>query len=329
MLILNADEVRQALPMDQTIVAMKDAYASLSDGRAVVPLRTRLPISNHAALSLFMPAYMKTESGEALAVKIVSLFPQNPARGLAYIQAAVLVLEADTGRAVALLEGSSLTAIRTGAGSGAAIDLLARRDSNVVAIFGAGPQGRAQLEAACTARNIDTAFIYNPTREKAESFAEQMNEYKAVPKDIRVAKTPKEAIEHADIICTATGSTKQVFDDKDVKLGTHISAIGAYTPEMQEVPVETLARARIVVDSYATVMEEAGDIVKAIQAGTIQESDIHGELGEIVLGRKPARESDSQITFFKSVGNAVQDAVAAQLAVRNALEIHLGTEVEF
>jgi len=329
MLILNADEVRRALPMDQAITAMQDAYASLSNGTAVVPLRTRLPIPNHDALSLFMPAYMKTDSGEALAVKIVSLFPRNPSRGLAYIQAAVLVLEADTGRAVALLEGSTLTAIRTGAGSGAAIDLLARKDSKVVAIFGAGPQGRTQLEAACTARNIETAFIYDPTREKAETFAEQMAGYKTIPKDIRVAKTPKEAIEHANIICTATGSTKQVFDDKDVQSGTHISAIGAYTPEMQEVPIETAARARIVVDSYATVMEEAGDIVKAIQAGAIQESDIHAELGEIVLGKRPARESDDEITFFKSVGNAVQDAVAAQLALKNAREMYLGIEVEF
>src|SRR5262245_9322765 len=108
MLILNADEVRQALPMDQTIAAMRDAYASLSNGTAAVPLRTRLPISNHDALSLFMPAYIQTDSGEALAVKIVSLFPQNPSRGLAYIQAAVLVLESDTGRAVALLEGIAL-----------------------------------------------------------------------------------------------------------------------------------------------------------------------------------------------------------------------------
>jgi len=329
MLILNADEVRQALPMHQAITAMRDAYASLSNGTAVVPLRTRLPIPNHDALSLFMPAYMKTDSGEALAVKIVSLFPKNPSRGLAYIQAAVLVLESDTGRAVALLEGSTLTAIRTGAGSGAAIDLLARKDSKIVAIFGAGPQGRTQLEAACTARNIETAFIYNPTREKAETFAEQMAGYKTIPKDIRVAKTPKEAIEHANIICTATGSTKQVFDDKDVQSGTHISAIGAYTPEMQEVPIETVARARIVVDSYATVMEEAGDIVKAIQAGAIQESDIHAELGEIVLGKRPARESDDEITFFKSVGNAVQDAVAAQLALKNAREMYLGIEVEF
>ena len=329
MLILNAVEVRQALPMDQAIAAMKDAYAALSDGTAVVPLRTRLPISNHDALSLFMPAYLKTDSDEALAVKIVSLFPKNPDRGLAYIQAAVLVFESDTGRAVALLEGSTLTAIRTGAGSGAAIDLLARKDSKIAAIFGAGPQGRTQLEAACTARNIETVFIYNPTREKAATFAAQMAGYRTITKDIRVAQTPREAIEQADIICTATGSNQPVFEDRDVKSGTHISAIGGYTPDMQEIPAETVARSRIVVDSYHTVMEEAGDIVQAIQAGLIQRTNIAAELGEIVLGKKPGRASKEEITFFKSVGNAVQDAVAAQLALRNAREMNLGTEVEF
>jgi len=329
MLILNAEEIRRALPMDQTIDAMKEAFASLSSGIAVVPLRTRLPISNHDAISLFMPAYMRTDSGEALAVKIVSLFPKNPSRGLAYIQAAVLVLESDTGRAIALLEGSTLTAIRTGAGSGAAIDLLARKESKVLAIFGAGPQGRTQLEAACAARNIETVYIYNSTRAKAQALAEQMAGYNSVPKNIIVANSPNEAVENADIICTATGSTSAVFEDKDVKLGTHISAIGGYTPEMQELPVETVARSRIVVDSYATVMEEAGDIVKAIQAGLIQESSIHAEVGEIVLGKKSGRQSQDEITFFKSVGNAVQDAAAAQLALKNAREMKLGTEVEF
>ena len=337
MLILNANEIRQALPMDQAIGAMKDAYAALSNPStgsgqaptAVVPLRTRLPISNHDALSLFMPAYMKTDAEEALAVKVVSLFPNNPSRGLAYIQAAVLVLESDTGRAIALLEGSSLTAIRTGAGSGAAMDLLARKDSKVVAIFGAGPQGRTQLEAACTARNIETAFIYDRSPEKAKALAEEMAGRNNIPKDIRVASTPKEAIEQADIICTATTSSQAIFEDKDVKSGTHISAIGAYTPAMQELPIETVARARIVVDSYATVMDEAGDIVKAIQAGLITESDIHAELGEIILGKKPGRQSDDEITFFKSVGNAVQDAAAAQLALKNARAMKLGVDVEF
>jgi ornithine cyclodeaminase len=329
MLILNADEVRQALPMNQVVVAMKDAYASLSDGRAVVPLRTRVQIPDHNALSLFMPAYMKSDSGEALAIKVVSLYPQNPSRGLAYIQAAVLVLESHTGRAIALLEGSTLTAIRTGAGSGAAIDLLARKDSKIVAIFGAGAQGRTQLEAACSARNIETVFIFNPTLEKASRFAKEMAGRNSIPQDIRVAKSTREAIEQADIICTATTSSKAVFDDNDIKPGTHISAVGAYTPEMQELPIETVARSRIVVDSYTTVMEEAGDIVQAIRAGAIQDSDIRAELGEIILGKKTGRESDDQITFFKSVGNAVQDAVAAQLALQNARTMGIGKEVDF
>jgi ornithine cyclodeaminase len=276
-----------------------------------------------------MPAYMKSDSAEALAVKVVSLYPSNPSRGLATIQAAVMVFDVETGRAIALLEGSTLTAIRTGAGSGAAIDLLARKDSKVAAIFGAGPQGKTQLEAACSARNIETAFIYNSTTAKAESFAKEMAGQGNIPKDIRAAKTPKEAIEHADIICTATGSTKPVFDDKDVKAGAHISAIGAYTPEMQELPIETVARSRIVVDSRATVMEEAGDIVKAMKAGLITEWNIHAELGEIVLGIKSGRQSDDEITFFKSVGNAVQDAVAAQVALKNARDMKLGMEVEF
>src|SRR5512147_23073 len=161
MLLLTAEDVRKALPMHEAIDAMKSAYAALSDGRAVVPLRTRLSIPNSSALSLFMPAYVRSAQEQALAIKVVSLFPTNRARGLAYIQAAVLVFDPETGRAIALLEGSSLTAIRTGAASGAAIDLLARPDSKVAAVFGAGAQGRTQLEAACTARNIEAAFIYD------------------------------------------------------------------------------------------------------------------------------------------------------------------------
>lgn len=329
MLILNAREVRKALPMKETIEAMKDAYASLSNGTAVVPLRTRLPIPMRDAVSLFMPAYMRTDSTEALAIKVVSLYPSNPPRGLAFIQAAVMVFDPETGRAMALLEGSTLTAIRTGAGSGAAIDLLARKDSKVAAIFGAGAQGKTQLESACTVRDIERVYIVDPNREKAEAYKRELAGRGRIPGDIRIANSSQEAVEGADIICTATTSTVAVFDDKHLKNGAHISAIGAYTPEMQELPIETVARSRIVVDSRATVMEEAGDIVKAMQAGLIKESDIHAELGEIVLGKKPGRQAEGEITFFKSVGNAVQDAVAAQLALKNAHAMKLGIEVEF
>jgi ornithine cyclodeaminase len=328
-LILNAHEVREATPMPEVIQAMKHAYAALSTGQATVPMRVHLSIPQHDALSLFMPAYTHADDTEALAVKVVSLFPTNPARGLAYIQAAVLVLDPQTGRAIALLEGSSLTAIRTGAASGAAIDLLARKESKTVAIFGAGAQGRTQLEAACTARKIDTAYVFDPTADKAQAFADQMKGKGRIPQDIRVARSAKEAIENADIICTATTSKKPVFEDQDLKAGTHISAVGSYKPDMQEVPAETLQRARIFVDSRAAALEEAGDLIQPIRAGLFDESHIGAELGEVVLGIKSGRESQEEITYFKSVGIAVQDAVAAQIALNSARKMNIGKEVDF
>ena len=329
MLILNAENVRKALPMNEAIEAMKTAYAALSSGTAVVPLRTRLPIPNSEALSLFMPAVVTSQEGDALAIKVVSLFPTNPVRGLAYIQAAVLVLDPETGQAIALLEGSSLTAIRTGAAGGAAIDLLARKDSKVVAIFGSGAQGRTQLEAACTARPIETAFIFGGAAGKAQSFAAEMKGKGNITQDIRVAGSAREAIENADIICTATTSSRPVFDDRDVKPGTHISAVGSYTPDMQEVPAETLQRAKIFVDSRSASMEEAGDLIQPIRAGLFDETHICGELGEVVSGQLPGRRSPEEITYFKSVGIAVQDAMAAQVALTNARKMNLGTEVDF
>jgi len=329
MLILTTDDVQKALPMDETIEAMKNAYASLSDGRAAAPLRTRLPVPPHQGLTLFMPAYVQAEADEALAVKIVSIFPENPKRGLALIQAAVFVLEADTGRALALLEGSSLTAIRTGAGSGAAMDLLARKDSKTVAVFGAGAQGRTQLEAACTVRAIERVWVYDTNMELAQKFAAEMAGRGPVPKNLRVAENPAQAAREADIVCTATTSAHPVFADADLKAGAHVSAIGSYTPEMQEVPAETVARARLVVDSISATLAETGDLVKPLQAGLITENHIYAELGEIVLGRKSGRRSESEITCFKSVGIAVQDAMAAQLALKNAQKMGLGKNVDF
>lgn len=329
MLILNAADVRRALPMDQAIEAMKNAYAALSAEMAVVPLRTRLPIPNSGALSLFMPAFVGAQSGNALAIKVVSLFPNNPARGLAYIQAAVLVFDSETGQAIALLEGSTLTAIRTGAASGAAIDLLARPESKVVAVFGAGAQGRTQLEAACTARKIETAYIFDPSAEKGMSLAEELQGKGSIPDDLRVAASAREALKQTDIICTATTSQKPVFDDTDVEPGTHISAVGSYTPDMQEIPAETLQRAKIFVDSRVASLEEAGDLIQPIQSGLFDESHICGELGEVVLGKIPGRRSSDEITYFKSVGIAAQDAIAAQVALNNAREMKIGTEVNF
>ncbi len=329
MLILTSDEVRQALPMKETIEAMKSAYAALAEGHAEVPLRARVAIPPHNAVSLSMPAFLRTKDGEALAVKVVSVYPENPKRGLGLIQSAVLVLEPDTGQPVALLEGSTLTAIRTGAAGGAATDLLSRLDSHIVAVFGAGTQGRTQLEAACTVRKIDLAYIYDPDPDRAAAFQEEMAGIGSIPKNLQVAASPQQALARADIVCTATTSLTPVFLDTELKRGTHVSAMGSYTPEMQEVPGETIKRARVVVDSRSASLAESGDLIKPILSGLFGENHIYAELGEIVNGRKAGRQSPEEITYFKSVGIAVQDAMAAQLALKNAQRLKLGHEVAF
>jgi len=327
MLILNADDVRAALPMAQAIEAMKSAFAALSDGRAEVPLRTQLPIKSRNAVTLFMPAYVLDEKGESLVVKVVSLFPNNALHGLPLIHAAVLVIEAHTGRTVAVLEGGTLTAIRTGAASGAATDILAKPDARVVAIFGSGVQGRTQLEAVCSARSIQTAWIYDRNTERRDELIAEMAGKEGIPADLRPAESPAQAVEDADVICAATTSRTPVFADADLKPGVHINGVGSYAPEMQEIPAETVRRALVVVDSRSASMVEAGDLLKAILLGYITAKHIHGELGEIVLGRKPGRTSPDQVTFFKSVGVAVQDAVAARLALENARISGLGQQV--
>lgn len=329
MLVLTADDVRKALPMGDAIEAVKRAYAAVSDGRVEMPLRSRLPVAPHDGLSLFMPAYARIDDGEALAIKVVSLFPNNPANGLAYIQAAVLVLEPDTGRVLAILEGSSLTAIRTGAAGGAAADVLARKDSRVAAVFGAGAQGRTQLQAVCTVRHIERAWIFDQEPERAEGFVAEMAGKGPVPAELRRAATPAEALREADIVCTATTSLTPVFADPELKIGAHISAVGSYTPEMQEVPAETVKRALVVVDARSAALVESGDLIRPIRSGLFTEGHVHAELGEILLGRKPGRASAEQITYFKSVGIAAQDVLAAQRAVGNAHRLGLGQEVPF
>ncbi len=327
MLILSKEEVRQALPMSEMIAATKDAFAALSSGKAEVPLRSHLTISPHEGTSLFMPAYLQHETGEALVVKIISIFPHNLDRDLPLIHAAVLVLEADTGRPLALLEGGALTAIRTGAVSGAATDLLARPDSHVVGIFGAGVQSCTQLEAVCNTRPIQKVFIYDPQGNLVADFIQEMAGQGPIPNDLRPAKDPQEAISQADVICCATTSTTPVFNDHYLKAGVHINGVGSYTPEMQEIPPETVQRAALIVDSRQAALSEAGDIIQPIEAGRIKAGHIQAELGEIVLGEKPGRVDAKQITLFKSVGNAVQDAAAAQLALHNAQKMGLGQNI--
>jgi ornithine cyclodeaminase/alanine dehydrogenase-like protein (mu-crystallin family) len=328
MIILQADDVKKALPMDQTIAAMKSAYAALSSDKAEVPLRAHLRVAPYDGTSLFMPSFVQDEGGDILALKTVSIFPQNIKKDLPIIHAAVLVLEAQTGRVLALLEGGTLTAIRTGAASGAATDLLARVNSTRVAIFGAGVQGSTQLEAVCSIRKIKTALVYDLDADRANSFVTKLAGEKGIPEDLRVAASPREAARQADIICTATTSKTPVYPPEAIQPGTHINGIGSYTLEMRENPPEILQQAAIFVDSIEAVMAEAGEIVTAVNRKLIFPSELT-ELGNVILGHSPGRKTSEQVTFFKSVGVAVQDAMAARLALQNAVKMGLGQSVDW
>jgi ornithine cyclodeaminase len=275
-----------------------------------------------------MPAYLSHPSFESLVVKTASVFAHNPQRNLPLIHAVVLVLEAETGRPVALLEGSSLTAIRTGAASGAATDLLARSNCRVAAIFGAGVQSRTQLEAICSVRRFEKILVYDPSPDQSSRFVTEMAVRGPVPQDIQPVNTPQEAVSQADVICCATTSNTPVFEDQHLKPGVHINGVGSYTPTMQEIPPSTIQRSYLVVDSRTAAMQEAGDLIQPIQAGLFSADHIQAEIGEIAAKRKQGRTDERQITVFKSVGVAVQDAAAAHLALEIAHKLGLGKEVD-
>ncbi len=324
MRILSAADVRQAVSMPAAIDAVATAFAQLSTGQAHVPLRIPIGQAQHESHTFFMPALLAQSGG--LGLKVVSVFPHNAERyRLPSIHALVVLIDAATGRPVAAMDGTYLTALRTGASSGAATRALARQDSRVLAIFGAGAQAPAQVQAVCAVRSIERIWIVNRTPARAEKLIDILRE-RGITAEIRIAESSGAALAEADVVCCATSSTTPVFDNADIRPGTHINGVGSYTHHMVEVPADTIARARVVVDQRAAAWAEAGDLVAAREAGVIDEQRIV-ELGEVIAGLAAGRADDTEITFFKSVGNAAQDIAVGQIALVEAERLGLGTEV--
>ncbi len=323
LVFLSAADVRAALPMREAVDAMKSAFAALSSGDAVLPLRSRIAAARQKGSLLIMPCSVPSRG--LLGLKAVTVYDGNAALGLPRIQALVILLNGDDGSPLAVLDGASLTAIRTGAASGAATDLLARRDASTAAILGAGVQGRTQLEAVCAVRAIREAWVFDIDSHAAEVYAHEMRASTGVA--VKAAPSAASAVRSADIICTATSASSPVFADADLKAGVHINAVGSYRPDVQEVPAETVLRARVVVDHRESALSEAGDILVPIRQGRCSPECIAAELGEIAGGRRPGRCADDEITFFKSVGVAIQDLAAAAAALDNARKLGLGTTI--
>lgn len=323
--VLTAADVYAALPMPRAIAAMREAFAQLTDGRAEIPARIALPVPDVQGVLLVMPG--RSDLRHGLGGKVVSVFPQNANRGLPLVHACVILVDPQTGAPEALLEGTALTALRTGAASGLATDLLARPEASVVAIIGAGVQARTQLEAVCCVRDITQARVSSRTHQSARALATEMSGRGRVPSDIRVARSVREATTGADIICVATTSSVPVLSRADVADGCHINAVGSFTPEMQEFDPGLLADARVVVDQRTAAVEEAGEVIAALQRGQIREEQLE-ELGAIVNGTSPGRQDRGEVTVFKSVGVAIQDLAAADYALRAATRDGLGTVVD-
>ncbi|MDX1492600.1 MAG: ornithine cyclodeaminase family protein [Longimicrobiales bacterium] len=317
--ILSASDVRAAIDMPQAIDAMRDAFGALAAGKAQVPVR--LQLETRHGVSLFMPAHL--DDPERMAAKVVSVNGGNAQRGLPAIHAVVLVLDPETGRPLALMDGTWLTALRTGAVGGLAADLLARDDAKVVALFGAGVQARTQLEAVRCVRPVEEVRIVSRSGESADTLAAELQGVTA-----RRVDGADEAVAGADIVIAATSSATPVFDGSGIQEGTHVTGVGSYTTAMREVDTELVLRARVVVDQREAVLEEAGDIAGPIADGVVDASVMEAEIGDIVLGTAPGRTDPREITFFKSVGNAVQDVAVAARVLEVAERQGLGTVVE-
>lgn len=309
MFVLSAEDLRALLSYPECLAALEQALAQPAE----VPPRQQAPAGD--GVLLLLPAFQAAPAG--LGVKLVSVFDRNSARGLERIQGLYLYLEALTGRPLALLEGRTLTAIRTAAVSALATRYLANPEPATLAVFGTGVQARAHVDAMRAVRPIARVLVCGSTPEKSRALAADLG---------GEAATVEQALE-ANLICACTSSSRALWDGALLREGTHINAIGNFRPAERELDETTVRRARVAVDTREGVWSEAGDLLLPLRANAIGREHVLAELGEIVRGEKQLRQTPNDITLFKSVGHALQDLAVARLAFERARETGRGREI--
>ncbi|MDT2737289.1 ornithine cyclodeaminase family protein [Enterococcus pseudoavium] len=326
MLLLSRDNIKQVFTMNDAIAADKLAFQLFSENKTEVPLRTQIVDEKQNGTFLFMPSYSPDLAAAAL--KIINIFPDNIDKGLSSAPAQVLLVDGATGYVNALLDGTTVTQLRTGAASGVAFDVLGRKDAKKGALIGTGGQAATQLEAMLCVRNLDVVYVFDQNSERTQAFVEEMKRtLKKYPTEILPAKSSDEAIHDADLIITVTPATSPVFDGNKVKRGATVSCVGSYQPQMQEMDPVILKRAsKIYFDSEEAVLSEAGDILIPLAEGLITKDDFTGDIGEVLLEKVVGRESEDEIIVFKTVGIGAQDLVTAQKIYECALEKEIGKE---
>ncbi|RMD91850.1 MAG: ornithine cyclodeaminase family protein [Calditrichaeota bacterium] len=322
--IISEREVYDLLPMAECMEVMAETLKTLARGDGVNPLRSALKFPDGNGLLGLMPAYLA--SPPSTGVKVVTVMPGNHGTEFDSHQGFVLLFEINHGCPLAVLEASSITAIRTAAVSGVATRLLARKDAKKLAILGSGVQARSHLEAMLNARDISEITVWSRTGANAQKFAEQQSRKHKIK--IVVAETPRAAVANADIICTTTSASEPVLKGEWISAGAHINAVGACLPKCRELDTEAVLHSRLFVDRRESALNEAGDFLIPKAEGAIGDSHIVGEIGEILLGKVPARQSEEEITLFKSLGLGVEDLGAAYYIYEKAKQLGQGVEVE-
>ena len=299
-------DIASLISMKTCIELMKTAFSDISAKESYVPVRTHLPLKGANANALFMPVF--SNKLNVYGIKNVSIIPENVEKGIPRTSAHFLLYDGNTGKLLSLMDAETITSLRTGAASGLATDYLSLSDANCLAIFGTGEQAYYQVSAVLSVREIKTILIFATNELKANQFAKRLKPI--MPKGC-VCITENPTLSTADIICTATSSQTPVFKPMPLKRSVHINGVGSYTPKMAEVPAETVRSSTIFVDQIEACFSEAGDILQAIEHGFIKGSDITYELGDIPLKKMNTQQFKNRTTFFKSVGNAVQDLYVA------------------
>ena len=309
---LDAAAIRGSVSMVELLDTVEAAFRDVAAGRDRSPIRSRLAFGDGDLL--LMPGLR--DGGVGATVKIVTVMAANAARGMPTVQATVVWLDAATGQPRAILDGETLTAMRTGAASGVGTRLLARPDAATLAVLGAGRQAEWQVHAVLAARPIRSVAVYARSSDARAKFASRMAEATGLP--VAGAASAEEAVRNADVVCCATTSSEPVFDGTWLRPGTHVNGIGAYRLGMVEIPSTAFARASIVaVDSVAAAREEAGDVMAAVDAGSVADGSLV-EIGGVTRDWAQTRDPEA-ITVFKSVGLAIQDVAAAELVVGRLL----------
>jgi len=326
MLVLSREEVRELLDLDALIDALADAMADLSAGRASVPDRIAALVPERDALLAAMPGYVPSLG--ALVSKLVSLFPRNAGSAIPTHQAVIAVFDPQTGSPVALLDGTEITAVRTGACSALSVRLLARENASVLAVIGTGVQARSHARAVVRVRPIAQVLIAGRDWRKADALATDLAQDLGVP--VRAVESYREALENADVVCATAHALEPVVRRDWLAAGTHVTSVG-YNPAGRELDDQTVVDALVCVESrraaLAPVPAGSNDLTQPIRDGLITPEHVHAELGELVSGTKPGRASAEQITLYKSVGVAVQDAAAAAIVLAQARERGAGREL--